>query len=146
MKTTLLVITFFLCISMKAFSQTQSTGNGTLTINAENFSSDEGNAIAKLFRKEDNLPTKAFLETSVKIKDRKAVLAFTDIPYGDYAVIVCHDQNSNCKVDHNFLGFPAEPLGFSNGWELTLFSGLPSFSKLKFEFSKYKQDYKIDFK
>ena len=146
MKTTLLVITIFLSTSMKAISQTQSTGNGTLTISAENFRSDEGNATVYLYRKEDNLPSKAFLETSVKIADRKAVLCFANIPFGNYAFIICHDKNCNGKVDHNILGFPAESLEFSNEWELTLFSGLPSFSKLKFEFSDNKKEFQLDFK
>lgn len=84
------------------------------------------------------------METSATISDGKAVIVFTDIPYGEYAAIVCHDKNSNGKVDHNFLGIPAEPLGFSNRWKLTLFSGMPSFSKLRFEFSAENQECKID--
>ena len=60
------------------------------------------------------------------------------------AAILYHDQNSNGTLDHNFFRIPNEPMGFSNEWKLTLFSGMPNFSKLKFEYSEHKQDYKID--
>ncbi|MBI3586206.1 MAG: DUF2141 domain-containing protein [Ignavibacteriales bacterium] len=129
---------------MNAFSQTQTNGRDTLTISAGNFSSDSGRAVVRLFRKEDDLPTKAFMEATSNIINGKSVLTFADIPYGEYAAIVFHDENSNGTLDHNFLGLPKEPMGFSNSWKLTIFSGMPSFSKLKFEFSEERPEYKID--
>jgi outer membrane protein len=57
------------------------------------------------------------------------------LAFGDYAVVVLHDGNDNGEVDHNFLGLPTEPLGFSNGFKLGLFSGKPTFEKLRFTFS-----------
>jgi uncharacterized protein (DUF2141 family) len=57
------------------------------------------------------------------------------LKYGKYAVSVFHDENGNGTVDHNFLHFPAEPLGFSNDFHLGIFAGLPSFEKLQFEFT-----------
>lgn len=140
------LIPILLCISMNAFSQTQTAGSGTLTISANNFSSDDGKAIVKLFRKENDFPKKAFVEAAAKIMDGKAVLTFADIPYGEYAAFLFQDENLNGTLDHNFLGLPKEPIGFSNGWNLTIFSGMPNFSKLKFEFSEQKPDCKIDMK
>ncbi|MBI1769432.1 MAG: DUF2141 domain-containing protein [Bacteroidetes bacterium] len=131
---------------MNAFSQTPAVGSGTLTIKANNFSSDEGNAIVRLFRRDDDMPMKAFMEVTGKIIDRKSTLTFVDIPFGEYAAILFQDQNSNGTLDHNFLGLPKEPIGFSNGWNLTAFSGMPNFSKLKFEFSEQKPECKIDMK
>jgi uncharacterized protein (DUF2141 family) len=48
---------------------------------------------------------------------------------------VFHDENGNGTLYHNILHFPAEPLGFSNQFYLGIFSGLPSFEKLQFEFT-----------
>lgn len=140
------LIPILLCISMNAFSQTQTSGKDMLTISAGNFSSDSGQAVVRLFRKDDDLPTKAFMEVSAKIIDGKSILTFADIPFGEYAAILFHDENLNGTLDHNFLGLPKEPIGFSNGWNLTIFSGMPNFSKLKFEFSEQKPDCKIDMK
>lgn len=42
------------------------------------------------------------------------VVLVTGLPPGDYAVQVYQDENDNHSVDRNFLGFPREPIGFSN--------------------------------
>ncbi len=143
MKTALFTL-LFLSILTNLFSQSQTSGKDTLTIYAGNFSSDSGRAVVRLFRNEDDLPTKAFMEATGSIRDGKSVMIFADIPFGEYAAILYHDENSNSTLDHNFLGLPKEPMGFSNGWNLTIFSGMPNFSKLKFEFSKQKPDCKIN--
>lgn len=54
---------------------------------------------------------------------------------GSYALIIFHDENGNSEVDHNLFRFPAEPLGYSNGFRFTLLSGMPTFNKLRFEFT-----------
>lgn len=37
-----------------------------------------------------------------------------DLSYGDYAVAVYHDKNTNGELDTNLLGIPKEAYGFSN--------------------------------
>ncbi len=44
---------------------------------------------------------------------KEVVLKF-DLPAGDYAVQVLHDENENGKLDTNFMGMPTEGYGFSN--------------------------------
>jgi uncharacterized protein (DUF2141 family) len=61
------------------------------------------------------------------------LIAFNEIPIGEYAAIAYHDKNSNSTLDHK-MGFPNEPMGFSNNWNFSLFSGMPTFKKLKFNF------------
>jgi uncharacterized protein (DUF2141 family) len=104
---------------------------GTLTINANNFESSTGKAVANLFRQQDDVPKHPFKTINTMIIDGKATLTFKDLPYGSYAVLVYHDENENGTLDHKF-GFPNEAMGFSNNWELSLFSGMPTFRKLKF--------------
>lgn len=67
--------------------------------------------------------------------ERRAKLAFPDLPHGTYALFLFHDENDNGTVDHNLLGIPTEPLGFSGGFKVSLFSGVPDFDDLKFEFT-----------
>jgi uncharacterized protein (DUF2141 family) len=110
---------------------------GTLTIDATNFKSDKGVAIVHLFRIQDDIPKKPFQEASRVILNGQAGIVLHNLSYGDYAVIVFHDENSNGILDHR-LGFPNEPMGFSNDWKLSLFSGMPTFTKLRFEFSESK--------
>ncbi|WP_434212664.1 DUF2141 domain-containing protein [[Pseudomonas] boreopolis] len=43
-----------------------------------------------------------------------AHVEFRDLPAGEYAVRVMHDENGNGKLDTNMLGMPLEGYGFSN--------------------------------
>jgi uncharacterized protein (DUF2141 family) len=103
-----------------------------LVVHAAGFKNDTGHAIAHLFYRGDDVPKKPRQEVRADIRDGKAVLAIASLPPGEYAVIVFHDANDNGVVDHNFIGFPQEALGFSNAFKLSLTSGMPSFEKLRF--------------
>lgn len=107
----------------------------TLTFHATNFKHDNGDAVIFLFRKEDAIPQSPFKKIKAKIENGNAEIVFKNIPFGDYAAILLHDENCNGIIDHAF-GIPSEPLGYSNNWRLTLMSGMPNFEKLKFSFSE----------
>jgi len=108
----------------------------TLELNVSGFEHDQGHVVAKLFRRGDGAPKGPGYKKLVRnIHDRRASIAFPDVPYGTYAVFLFHDENGNGTVDHNMLGIPTEPLGFSNGFKVSLFSGVPDFDDLKFEFT-----------
>lgn len=110
---------------------------GDLTISVIGFSDNSGQVVANLFRKDDDVmkPDTAYMQTRGKISGKQAKLVFRNLKYGKYAVSVFHDENGNNVPDHNLLNFPAEPLGFSNQFHLGVFSGLPNFEKLQFDFS-----------
>ena len=55
---------------------------------------------------------------SIKAEADQAHFVFKDLPAGDYAVLVTHDENGNGKLDTNMLGVPVEGYGFSNNREL----------------------------
>ena len=42
------------------------------------------------------------------------MIVLEEIPEGEYAIAVFHDENTNGKLDTNFLGIPKEQYGFSN--------------------------------
>ncbi len=134
----LLTLTGSICFLLIGFVG-KAQESGTLTIEAVNFESNKGIAIVHLFRKQDDVPKKPFMQATGKIIDSKAKIVFNALPYGEYAAILFHDENLNGVLDHKF-GFPNEPMGFSNQWKLSLFSGMPTFPKLKFEFSAKRQE------
>ena len=111
-------------------------------MHVKNFRHNNGKAVVNVFRDGDDLPKKPFMQISCDIINGQSTIVFENIPYGRYAAIVFHDENVNGELDHKFF-YPAEPIGFSNGWELTLFSGMPSFEKLRFSFSEFKNEYTI---
>jgi uncharacterized protein (DUF2141 family) len=118
-------------------------GKGVLTIRIVNLKNNHGQALVFLFRAEDKMPKNPFRQERAVIVNGNAVVTFENLPYREYAAIAVHDENSDGKVDH-LLGFPNETLGFSNGWQLSIFSGMPSFEKLKFQFTQQNNVCKID--
>jgi uncharacterized protein (DUF2141 family) len=59
---------------------------------------------------------RAFRKVKVKATSFEQHVRFENIPYGEYAVAVMHDENDNQKVDRNFFGMPTEEYGVtSNG-------------------------------
>ncbi|MBL4624071.1 MAG: DUF2141 domain-containing protein [Flavobacteriales bacterium] len=121
----------------------QNNSRGTLTIKADNFSNNKGQAVIKLFQKDDDVFGDAFIQLSETIKNGTVVFTFENIPFEDYAATIFHDENSNGILDHKFA-FPNEPMGFSNDWRFTVFSGMPNFTKLSFKFSILKSEYQIN--
>ncbi len=105
-----------------------------LTVTAEGFGDDSGQAVVFLYRAQDRIPKSPFRTATGAISGGKAALRIPGLPDGEYAAILLHDHNANGIIDHRF-GIPREPLGYSNGWKLGLFSGMPTFAKLRFTVS-----------
>ena len=64
---------------------------------------------------------------------------FSNVEPGTYAVAVVHDENSDGKLDKNFVGVPSEGYGVSNNktyalsapkWDESVFTIVPSESKM----------------
>ncbi len=79
---------------------------------------------------------------SSKIENNKAVFVIDSLPFGEYAIKVYHDENSNGKLDKNFMGIPKEDYGFSNN--ATGMFGPADYDDAKFIFNKEKMTIEID--
>jgi uncharacterized protein (DUF2141 family) len=105
---------------------------------------DEGQVLCTLFSSADAFPTKAdkaVARLTAKIADRQATCDFTAISLGTYAVSVVHDENSNGKLDTNFIGMPREGVGASNDAKGHM--GPPKFSAASFRYESGRMDLKI---
>ena len=70
---------------------------------------DKGQVSCALFRSADGFPKdakKAVAHQEVRIAGAQATCNFEDVPPGQYAVAVFHDENGNGKMDTNFVGMP----------------------------------------
>ncbi|WP_299677886.1 DUF2141 domain-containing protein [uncultured Dokdonia sp.] len=85
-----------------------------IQVTITDIASDEGMLYVGLYNSETTFLSKRYKGTRSKIKDGKVVVIFKDIPEGTYAVSVFHDENSNQKLDTNFMGIPKEDTGCSN--------------------------------
>ncbi|WP_421879609.1 DUF2141 domain-containing protein [Marinoscillum sp.] len=86
-----------------------------LTVEVTNIKTLEGKMRVALFNGESSYLKDADYEADTVIYDSGAVLiTFKDLPLGEYAISLYHDQNDNGKLDANFMGIPSEPYAFSN--------------------------------
>ena len=88
----------------------------TLEIHVTGFRNEKGKAGGTVFASPDGWPEandKALVHGGFPIENNQATEEF-QIPPGTYAVAVIHDENSNHKLDRNFLGIPKEGFGFAN--------------------------------
>jgi uncharacterized protein (DUF2141 family) len=109
----------------------------TLTIEMVGFRNQKGVAQVTLFNSAEGFPDKpdrAFLHGSSPIVDGESQITFLQVPFGTYGVGVVHDENSNEKMDTNFLGKPREGYGASNDARGRF--GPPSFEDARFSVDK----------
>lgn len=108
-------------------------GTGTITIRIAGLRNTNGNLSVALFDAKKGFPGKfenAIRKTVVPAAGNEHVVAFSDVPFGRYAVAVRHDENGNGKLDANILGMPKEGVGTSNNPKSKF--GPPSFDDAAF--------------
>ncbi len=145
MKQLILILTGVLLFLTPDITAQTSKSMGSLTFKISGFAEDEGQVLVQLFRKEDKVPANPFRLVIAKITNREAIVVVDSLLYGEYGAIVVHDKNGNGHIDHRW-GIPAEPLGYTNNWKLSYFSGMPTFNKLKFTFNESTSQYSIKMK
>ncbi|HYP77878.1 MAG TPA: DUF2141 domain-containing protein [Polyangiaceae bacterium] len=84
-----------------------------------------------LFRREGWLKVPVRSATA-RITGRDALCLFQQVPKGVYGISAFHDENSNMKLDTNFLGMPTEDYCASRNARGTF--GPPSFDDAKFKY------------
>jgi uncharacterized protein (DUF2141 family) len=108
--------------------------------------SDKGQVLCALFPSASAaaFPKKAgaaIAQSKSDITNRQAVCEFHGIEPGTYAVSVIHDENSNGKLDSNFVGMPKEGVGASN--DAKGHFGPPKFDAAAFHFNGGRLGLKI---
>ncbi len=108
---------------------------GDIKINVSDLRNNNGKCIIYIFNSKEGFPTKpekAIKTISGKIIQNRCVANVADLKPGEYAVAVVHDENSNDKIDTNFLGIPREGMGSSNNPRSF---GPPSFNDARFNYT-----------
>ncbi len=90
--------------------------NGTLSINITGLRNDRGLVRVALFNSKESFPKggKEFRKLNVKPDEKEAVVEIRDLPLGEYAVAMYHDENLNNKFNKGFYLIFMEKYGFSN--------------------------------
>lgn len=113
-----------------------SNENPQLTIKIDNIGVIEGNIRIGIFNKSKNFLKReaAIKHYYITVKNNTETIKIKDLPKGDYAFSMFHDENSDDEFNLNFLGIPKEPYGFSNNVK-PKFSA-PSYKACKFSLVK----------
>lgn len=103
----------------------------TVEINVDHLRSAKGLLQLCLTAQERSFPDcnddPAARKLTVRAKDGAA--RFANLPAGEYAVAIVHDENGNNKLD-TFAGIPKEGIGFSRNPSFSF--GPPSFDRVLF--------------
>ena len=99
-----------------------------LTINVSDIQIVKGSVLVAVCNKDNFM--KGYVKRGLAlVKEYKSTIEIADLPAGDYAVMLFHDENGNYQLDMDETGIPIEGVGFS---EVVLFIGMPEFDECKF--------------
>lgn len=110
--------------------------NPELTVQITNIKILKGEIIIGVFNTDVDFLKEgvAIKNYSIPVNKNSETLVIKDLPKGDYAISLYHDENSDNECNRNFLGIPKEGYGFSNNVK-PKFSA-PSFKDCKFSLVK----------
>jgi uncharacterized protein (DUF2141 family) len=128
----------------RVLPQVQAPQTNLIHIQIGGLRNNKGQVSCALYSSPDGFPKKsekAIAHVNSTILDNQAVCEFSGIAPGTYAISVFHDENSNGKLDANFMGIPREGVGASNNAKGHL--GPPKFDDAAFQLSGGRVDLKI---
>ena len=126
-----------------AIAQTP-TQDSQIRVQIDGLRNDKGQVLCSLFSSAADFPKhtdKAVAHAQSAISSGQAICEFPGVAPATYAISVFHDENSNGKMDTNFMGIPREGVGASNNARGHF--GPPKFDAAAFSFSGGRLDLKI---
>lgn len=110
----------------------------TLTVSVSDLRNSNGNVVFALYNRKDAFPDEHYKKyykiLRGKIVNSSSVVIFKDLPIGEYAVNILHDENKDGKIKRKLI-LPVEGIGFSN-FQSIGFSNRPTFKKAAFYLRK----------
>jgi uncharacterized protein (DUF2141 family) len=141
MKASFLILLFLISGLMNVNSQSDKQ----LKVVVTNLRSNKGQVIATIFKNKNGFPDQAKFgvkRIKVCITSNTAVVIFNDLPYGNYAIGVIHDENMNNTMDFGFLKIPKEGYGVSN--DAKGHFGPPKFEDASFRYNNKNSEISIN--
>ena len=135
-----------LLVTGGAVSVLAADGGGALTVAVDGLESDNGSVAFALYDSEAT-----YLETPMR-KERLDIergedgrfrcrWTVPDLPPGDYALSVYHDEDGDGELDKGAFGIPTEAYGFSNDARGT--TGPPGWGKSRFRFAGGSEEVRV---
>lgn len=119
-------VAFAVCVAQGIVVQAANAAD--MSVKVSGARAEVGQVICRVFDARSDFPKNgAFDSIRVTPVGGIAVCDFVDLASGSYAVAVAHDEDSDGKLDTNFLGIPTEGFGFSQNPRTLL--GPPDFDE-----------------
>ena len=118
-----ILLAFLLLIPFLASSQNK------LSVSVEGVKTSNGRISVAVYNRSEGFLKfdQVFKADSIKAQKGITHIEIEDLPEGEYALAIFHDENGNDQLDTNWLGIPKESVGFSRGHMKTF--GPPSFKE-----------------
>lgn len=133
-----------LALASVGLAQMQQSPENLIHVEIGGLRSDEGQVLCAIYSSADGFPKrgdKSVAHAKSSTSDGHAVCEFPGLNAGTYAISAFHDENSNGKLDTNFMGIPREGVGASNNAKGHF--GPPKFEAAAFRFSGGRLELKI---
>ncbi|HEX2953753.1 MAG TPA: DUF2141 domain-containing protein [Bacillota bacterium] len=115
---------------------------GKITVKLSGLRNDSGTAYVVLFKSGEGFPmpseknTFAILSAPIT-PSLEGEAVFENVPYGEYAISVIHDENNDQQLNFNDQGVPLEGVGLSNNGDAA------DYEKAKFKLDSEELDVSI---
>lgn len=121
---------------------------GNLTVHISGLKNNNGAVRIALFNSDSTYTNdkftgdSAFRKEILPIKNNMADYTFTNLPYGDYAIKLFHDEDNSGKFETGMFGIPKVQYGFSNNAHGKF--GPAGYDKARFHLGSAEQKMDID--
>jgi len=87
-----------------------------LSLNITGYEVQDGQIMVALYADGQNFndEAKPFRDAKVRVSGPETSVVFNNLPVGEYAFKIYHDENGNGELDTDMLGIPSEAYIFSN--------------------------------
>lgn len=126
---TLKLVLILACSLFSTVSIAQEKMN-TIKVIVTNIQSNNGDIKIGLYDNQNHFLEKVYKSIDVKATEGTVEATFENIPNGEYAISLYHDEDNNNELNKRFFIIPIEPYGISNNAK-EMYSA-PSWEKAKF--------------
>lgn len=87
----------------------------TINVSITGFESNDGKVFIGLYNSESTWLSKRYKDQIAEINNLTSSAIFSDLPAGEYAISIYHDENDNGIMDTKWFGIPTEAYACSRG-------------------------------
>ncbi|RXP58636.1 DUF2141 domain-containing protein [Lutibacter sp. HS1-25] len=139
-KANYLLLLIFVLVNNLLFAQK----TGTIEVIVNGIKNTDGQIMISINKGPEGWPESNFLEQRFipNFTAPTFLIVFKDLPYGNYAIGLLHDEDKNGEITKNFIGMPKEGFAFSRNYNVVFRA--PKYNEANFELDSPKKTITIN--